>query len=58
MDKLPQLTDEQRGDIMAQVEESDEDESGDEEQEVDSDGVSMFVSRQKAKHKTLDPHKV
>ena len=58
VDKCPQLTDEQRGDLMARVEESDEDESDDEEHEVDSDGVSMFVSRQKAKRKTLDPHKV
>ena len=43
---------------MAQVEELDDDDSGEDERGVDSDGVSMFVARHKAKRKTLDPHKV
>ena len=56
MDKCPLLTYEQRGDFMAQVCELDED--GDESDDSDSDGVSMFIARRKAKRKTLDPHKV
>jgi len=43
---------------MAQVEELDDDDSGEDEREVDSGGISMFVASQEAKRKTFDPHKV
>ena len=56
VDKCPLLTDEHRGDLMAQVKElnDNDNKSGD----SDSDGVSMFVVRRKTKRETLDPLKV